>query len=561
MFATPGQPRRAARLAGAAALALVPAAAHAQDATGLAPFALPPAGAVLDASVESPLGATPAEPRAPAWTFRPAIGAQELFNDNIYQTESDRRADLITAITPELEVHGDTPRLNLDLRYAPVLEFYTRTPSADAVAQNLLGTATATLVPETLFVNARALASVQPSGGGLGGLGDTALAAPSLPAGNGLGTDALPGVLALGKENRAQTASFAVTPYAQHRFGTFGTGKVGVTLSASVISADAGTAPIPGTVSAGTQRQETGEATAQFQSGEAFGRVRDFVLLDAARSSGTGVLAGAHADIATNWVGYAVNRVVTPFAEFGAESISYNTVPRVRIDDAVWELGVVLTPNAESQISIGYGHHQGIDALDIRGYYALSARTRLTVSYTTALASEVQLLQSQLGLAAFDALGNPVDQTTGAPLFLGNGLLSTQDALFRNRTLSLTATTLLGERDSVALSLQHQQQTPIGSVNPAERGVGEDGTTLGASWTHQLSELTSLGASASYTRITYQVVPTVQESVIGATVGASHRLSETVTTFARYALLDRASGYAGRSFTDNVVLIGIRKQF
>ncbi|MBV8614878.1 MAG: outer membrane beta-barrel protein [Acetobacteraceae bacterium] len=561
MSATPGQPRRAARFAGAAALALLPAAARAQDATGLAPFALPPAGAVLNAPAESPVAATPTEPGAPAWTFTPAIGAQELFNDNIYQTESNRRADLITAITPELELHGDTPRLNLNLRYAPVLEFYTRTPSADAVAQNLLGTATATLVPETLFVNARALASVQPSGGGLGGLGDTALAAPSLPAGNGLGSDALPGVLALGKENRAQTASAAVTPYLQHRFGTFGTGKVGVTLSASVISADAGTAPIPGTVSAGTQRQETGEVTAQFQSGEAFGRVRDFVLLDAARSSGTGVLAGAHADIATNWVGYAVNRAVTPFAEFGAESLSYNTVPRVRIDDAVWELGVVLTPNPDSQLSIGYGHHQGIDSLDIRGYYALSARTRLTVSYTTALASDVQLLQSQLGLAAFDALGNPVDQTTGAPLFLGNGLLSTQDALFRNRTLSLTATTLLGERDTVALSLQHQAQTPIASVNPAERGVGEDGTTVGAAWTHQISEATSLGASASYTRIAYQVVPAVDERVIGATAGISHRLSETVTTFARYALLDRASGYAGRSFTDNVVLIGIRKQF
>ncbi|HJS87618.1 MAG TPA: outer membrane beta-barrel protein, partial [Acetobacteraceae bacterium] len=523
---------------------------------------LPPAAAILNTPAESLFAARPENasgPRVPAWTLSPAIGVQELFNDNIYQTESRRRADLITAITPELDLRGDTPRLNLNLRYAPVLEFYTRTPSADAVAHNLLGTATATLVPETVFVNVRALASVQPAGGGLGGLSDAALA-PSLPVGNGLGTASLPGVLTLGKQNRAQTASIAITPYVQHRFGTFGTGKVGVTLSASSISADAGTAPIPGTISTGTQRQETGEITAQFQSGEAFGRLRDFVLLDAARSTGTGVLAGAREDIATNWVGYAVNRAVTPFAEFGAESISYHTAPRLRIDDAVWELGVVLTPNPDSQISIGYGHHQGIDGLDIRGYYALSARTRLTVSYTTALATDVQLLQSQLGLAAFDTLGNPVDQTTGAPLFLGNGLLSTQDALFRNRTLSLTASTQR-ERDSIALSIQHQQQTPIGTANPAERGVGEDATTVGASWTHQISERTSLGASASYTRQSFHVTPAVHERVIGVTLGVSHQLSETVTTFARYAFLDRASGYAGRSFTDDVLLIGISKRF
>ena len=214
---------------------------------------------------------------------------------------------------------------------------------------------------------------MQPSrGGGLGGLADAALSA-GLPSGNGFGNTALPGTLALGKQNRAQTTSFSLTPYVLHRFGTLGTAKFGVTLAESSINASAGTAPIPGTVSVGTQRQETGEVTAQFQTGEAFGRVRDFVLLDAARSTGTGVLAGARADLATNWLGYAASRSVMPFAEFGAESISYRTTPRLRIDDAVWELGVVLTPNPDSQISIGYGHHAGISALDIHGNYALSA--------------------------------------------------------------------------------------------------------------------------------------------------------------------------------------------
>ncbi len=552
----------AARLAGAAVLALTPAAARAQDAAAALPFALAPAAPILNAPAETPSPTAPAgaaNARAPAWTFTPSIGAQEVFNDNIYQTETHRQADLITAITPQLEVHGATPRLNLDLRYAPVLELYARTSSADAVAQQLFGTATATLVPDTLFVNARALASVQPSGGGLGDLAGASLS-PTLLSGSGLNTASLPGALTLSKANRAQTTSFSVTPYAQHRFGTFGTGKFGVTLSESSINASADTAPVPGTVSVGTQRQQTGEVTAQFLSGEAFGRIRDFVLLDAAQSTGSGVLAGAREDIATNSLGYAVNRAVLPFIEFGAESISYHTVPRLRIDDAVWELGLVLTPNPDSQISIGYGHHAGIDAFDLRGYYALGAHTRLTASYTTSLGTDLQQLQAQLGVAAYDDFGNPVNQETGAPLFLGNGLLTTQNALFRNRTLNLTATTQR-DRDTIALSVQHQQQTPVGTATPDAPGVAEDGTTLGASWTHLVSERTSVGAGASYTRLAFQTASAGHERVLGLTTGISYRLSETISTVARYSFLDRASEYAGRSFTDNIVVLGISKRF
>lgn len=579
MSATPTPPRLAARLAGAAVLALAPTAAtRAQDATGaVLPLGLPPAAVILstpngglpgtlagaagDARYR-PAVPPPAGPRNPAWSFTPSIGLEELFNDNIFQTQTDRRADFITAVTPGLEVHGDTPRVHLNFRYAPTLEMYARTRSADAIAQQLLGNVTATLVPDTLFVNARALASVQPSGGGLVG----SSAGPGSPLGGGFGSNSAPGALALGKENRARTTSFSITPYVQHRFGNFGTGKFGVTLSYSNVSSGAGTAPIPGTTTQLSQRQETGEVTAQFQSGEAFGRVRDFVLLDAAQSTGTGVLSGARSDVATNWVGYALNRVVMPFAEFGAESIYYNTAVPTRINDGVWEAGVVLTPNPDSQLSIGYGHHQGANSVDVRGHYALSPRTWLTASYTTGLATDVQQIQSQLGLASFDPLGNAVNVETGAPLFLGNGLLSTQNALYRSRTLSVTGTTLL-DRDSLSLSVQRQQQTPIGNsigggVAPGvAQGLEQSGTTLTGSWTHLISERTSLGASASYTLSTYQAATPGTERFVAATAGVSYLLSETITTVARYSFFDRNSNFAGRSFTDNVVLLGITKRF
>ena len=280
------------------------------------------------------------------------------------------------------------------------------------------------------------------------------------------------------------------------------------------------------------------------------------------RGGGSGVLRGARDDIATNWLGYQLNRVVTPFAEFGAERIFYNTATPYRLNDAVWELGVLLTPNPDSRLSVGYGHHQGADSVEIQGFYALSARTRLTASYSTGLATDVQQIQARLGLAEFDPLGGAVNAETGAPLFLGNGLLGTQNGLFRNRALALTASTLL-DRDAVLLTVQHQQQTPIGNAPAAGSGggVGQSATTFGATWTHEVSARTSLGASASYTLTHYQTAAPGNERFVTATAGVSYRLSETLSTVARYSFLDRASDFAGRGFTENVVLLGVSKRF
>ncbi len=570
---SPQAPRTAAPLAGALAALLLPHTARAQNTAGDAlPLGLPPAATILNPPEAAPLGAPaaptsnryqpsapqPTGPGVPAWTFTPSIGLEELFSDNILQSQTHRQADLITAITPGLDLRGNTPRVDVTLQYHPTLELYADHGSADSVAQQLLGSGTATLIPDTLFVNARALAAVQPAGGGLGGLVGSDFADSPIGAG-GLGSASVPAALALDQHNRQQTTSFSITPWVQHRFGDFGTGKIGLTLSTSSISGNSEANPIPGTVS-GNQREQRGEATVQFRGGEAFGRVREFALLDAAQSTGTGVLQGARDDLATDWVGYAVNRFLTPFAELGVESISYNTAERTRIDDAVWELGAVLTPNPDSQISAGYGHHQGANSVDLRGYYALSARTRITASYTTSLGTDVQQIQSQLGLADFDQYGNAVDAWTGTPLFLGNGLLGTQNALFRTRTLALTALTRL-DRDAVSVSLQRQHQSPVGNAPGTPGGVPETGSTFIASWIHDVSERTSVGASASYGRNSFSSTVSGGESFIAATAGVSYRVSESLTTTARYSYFDRWSDFAGRGFTDNIVLLGISKKF
>lgn len=569
--------RRAAQLAGAALVGFVPSlvssGAHAQYAGGGVPLGLPPAAVILN----SPIGGVPSTlgqgdlrympavppasgPGVPAWSIVPSISLQEAYNSNIFQSQTNPKGDFITAITPAIQVSGSTPRVTANLIYAPSFEVYAQTRSADAIAQQGIGSITAELIPDTLFVTARALASLTPSGGGLGGLGGIGASSTS-PLGSGsFGAGAAPGALALGRNNTSQNYGASITPYVVHRFGDVGTAKAGVTLTETYISTNAQTNPIPGTVAVGKQRQQTGEATAQFLGGPDFGRVREFALVDASKSTGTGVLNGSHSATATNWIGYAVTRMVMPFGEFGAESIHYNTSPATNINDGVWEVGVVLTPNPDSQISIGYGHHQGFNAANIQGYYAITPRSRVSVSYTSGLATDLQTIESQLGLTNFDQFGNAVNQQTGAPLFLGNGLLSTQNALFRTHTLSLSSTTVL-DRDTITVSVQRQDQTPVGSASGAPPGIGETATSFNGSWTHQISERTTLGLGGGYTLSNFQTTPAGTEHFVSATAGASYLLTETLSTVARYSFFDRTSNFAGRSFTDNLFLVGLTKKF
>ncbi len=551
-------------------LALSPAAitiALAQPAPDQVPLGLPPAAGLF-----TPL-AQPAEPEtqpapnfryqpgippgapgppAPGFTVTPSIGAGEMFNDNILQSQTDRRYDFITTIEPSVHVEGNTPRVNLNLTYRPALQLYARNSSQDAIAQQLFGLGTITLIPDELFVNTRALMAVEPTYGGFGGIGlDQPLAYTPTTA---------PGGLALGKQNRTQIYSVSVAPYLVHRFGTLGTGTAGVSVTETYQSSQAGLAPIPGAATTGSSQSLTGEATAQFKSGSDFGRIRDLALLDAVQSTGSGVLRDAHHDQAVNWIGYALTRWLTPFAEFGGESLAYSSTPTYRVDDAIWELGAIVTPGPDSQLSLGYGHHEGFDAAEAQGYWQATARTRLTLNYQTTLATDLQQIENQLGLADVDQLGNPVHATTGAPLFLGSGgLLSLQSSLNRNRALTATATTAL-DRDTLALTVQYQRQTPVASIAPAS-GITEEGESVTLAWRHEINERTNLGAGTSYSATSLGTAPPGNERFLAASVGLSYLLSETVVVSTRYTFLDRRSTIQGRTFNENIALLALAKKF
>lgn len=487
----------------------------------------------------------------PGFTVVPRISAYEEFNDNIFQSETDRRYDFITLISPGIAISGDTPRINLKLNYNPVFRVYARTSSQDSVGQQLLANLDATVIPDQFFVRAHAFADEVPTGGGFGGLN---FGVPTIGS-SGFGNAAL----SQNRNNLSQVVSTQLFPYMVHRFGDFGTGRAGINLRQSYASQTSGT--LLNSPNGPAARSYTGEAIAQFLSGPQFGRYVDLFTLDASVSSGTGVQKSASKEAISNRLGYVVTRQVLVYGELGAEHISFpNAVPNQEVTDAIWGLGVTLDPNPDSQIVLSYGHRDGITGFQGSARYALSPRTVLTARYTTGLTTDLQQIASELAVTGVNQEGNPINLETGAPISILNALTGINNNVFQNHSLVVTATTLL-DRDTLALSLQHQNRVAVASSPGTPPSVNDSSTTGTVTWRHEISERASLTNSVSYGTRQLASTPPQNERFATASAQFRYQFSDKLSGTMIYHFFDRWSNVPGVSMYENIFLVGVTKTF
>jgi uncharacterized protein (PEP-CTERM system associated) len=483
----------------------------------------------------------------PGFQLVPRISLGEEFNDNIYQSEYDRRWDLITLIAPGIAISNNTPKLSLSLNYSPTVQIYSRTSSLDAVEQQLSALADATIVPDEFYVNARAFATQVPTNGGFTGFN---FGVPTVTS-PGFGTTAL----GLNKNNLSQVFTASVTPYLVHRFADFGTGKAGLNLTESYASQTTGT--LIGSPPGPAEHTTTGEAIAQFISGDSWGRVVDIATLDAARSLGRGASANSTTALADNQIGYVLRPWLLPFGEFGVESIHYtNVTPNVSVDDGIWGVGVTLLPNQDSHITLEYGHRDGITSFQANANYAVTARTVLSATYTAGLTTDLQNIAGQLEITGLNPLGNAINVNTSAPVSLVNSLSGINNTVYRNHQLTLTATTLM-DRNTIALSIQHQNEQPIAST-VAQPLVNDTNTSGTITWIRDINIRTTLASSLSYG---VRNVEQQNEKFFGATASLRYTFTDNLTGSAIYSYYDRGSNVPGESIYENIVLLSITRTF
>jgi hypothetical protein len=517
------------------------------------------------------------------WTILPRITLEQVFDDNEQQVTRPRQSDLMSLVSPGIAIAGDLPRLQTKIDYAPTLEINVPAGSQNALVQQLNGTALVTIVPDLAFVDLRANAGVQAINGLVGANG---AAGDVGQIGSAAGLSADSTTVGLPKAERTQTGNFAVSPYLMDKFGDYGTGKLGVSLTSTTSDQTNGflTVPLPSGGVDGSSLiglEETGD----FTTGDISAKWQDEISFDVAQTrtttnqliSAIGQTTAVPSQSTTSQrqtisdkVSYAANRWLGIFATFGHENIDYSTVGFSRIDDFTWSGGTTLTPNTDSSITLSYGHQNGFDSLRANVRYALTARTIITGGYTETLGTQLEQLGQQFQSAIIGPNGQLIDGSNGAPLIIPVYETQAVPQVFVDRTFNLNLATVL-DRDTFNITAVLSQQDTARTGEQTNARV----ESANVQWTHALSPDILLSSYASYTlqsqgageicsvfvatSCTFQPGGSEQSLVFG--VSLNYTLTDTVTANLRYLFNDRISSVANQSMYQDLLIVGITKQF
>ncbi|HVC62141.1 MAG TPA: hypothetical protein VND19_17475 [Acetobacteraceae bacterium] len=502
------------------------------------------------------------------WTILPRIEINEAFNDNVLQVNAPRRWDLETLVTPGVSVIGDLPRLQVRLDYAPTVEMFARDGPQNSLIQQLNGTGLVTVVPDLAFIDLRAFAGAEAANGLIGGIGPGGSLGE---AGAGTLAGAASNTLGIAKNNRTQTDNFGISPYLLHTFGDYGTAKLGYSMSLTTSDTTSGFAPSP-YPSSNTQGTSlvTTEQIAEFTSGDVLSEWQNALDVDLTQTttktdqqvSATGTVSaiprttiGSSRQIISDKLSYAATHWATIFATFGHENISYTTAGFRSIDDFTWSAGTDLQPDPNSDLTVSYGHQNGFDSLQASGRYALSARTTVIGSYSETLGTQLEQVNSLVQFGVIGPNGQFIDGANGAPLLFSAYQPSLAPSVFHYRTFDLNVQTIL-DRDIISLGAVVSEQTSVG--RGTQSALDTKSATL--QWQRDLRPDLSLTSYAAYTTQSQSGGGGfLQSLVIGATL--NYILTDTLTAHLRYIFNDRNASSVTNRMYQNLVVVGITKQF
>ena len=533
----------------------------------------------LRPQLENYLNKGPPLAARPAWLFSRALGVDIGATDNVYQVRSPKRADIFTTITPSVYVDGDAARVKVNLSYSPEVTVYANTGSQNRVSQFLNGQAKAIIVPDAIFLDARASITQQSlSGGGY----------------NQYQTQTY------GRQNQVQTTTVSLSPSARHRFGSWGDGTVSYIYSKTLQDTQTGTASAsnnalgtpgygaPGNLSSNTE-------TAIFTSGENLGRIQDQILVTATQNTGSGSARSGYRQEVQNSLDFALTRAITLLSTLGYQQINYGSSLNAgttstgfgtgyNFSGPTYSLGVRYAPQPRFGITVRYGRHDGSTDATFSAQYQITARASIVASYTNGVTTDLQQAQSQLANSNVGAGGVLTDSTTGAPI-RQNNYNATQNGVYRLNRFNASLI-FVQERDSYSLSLTNDERTTLTSspnllgTSVVPSGTATTTTSVGFSWQHDLAPDMSLSTNAQYgvSTNTGQFVGSSNRNQRTITLSAilSKQLSETLSANLRYVYTDQTGGQNGTNFntngfsnnglnggpyTQNTLLLGLRKSF
>ena len=367
------------------------------------------------------------------WTFNGGVDVEVGATDSAGGAGGGWQPVIL--LSPDLNLNGVTSRLNVALSYNPRLAVYPSTSSQTLLSHTFNGSATAVVVPDLFYVSARGITSLSSR------FGDTSLVSNSL----------------LSQSEAVQTSSFSISPYLSRQIGGYGTVTAGYSYSATFQDGNNGFvnnyfAPTAGSTAgfATTGQLQTNTEFATFSTGENLGRVQDLVQAAASQNGGSTFYQGSSTLSVRNTISYALYRWLAVLASGGYQEYNYPN-GGYNLRQPTWSVGLTLTPNPTSSITVEYGQTAGVNTVLADGTYTPTARTRVFGSYTVAIQTGLGARQSLLGSTTVGVGGLLLDRVTGAPT-LANNYLASQYPLSRVKTLTVGGAVLLN-RDSLTATV------------------------------------------------------------------------------------------------------------
>lgn len=505
---------------------------------------------------------TPSQPTR-GWTITPSLGITETFNDNIFFTSRNKQSDWITNVNAGLAVAVDTARVQGGLNYTAGYNYYASTDNQSGLTLDGSGNFLFTVIPDHFFVSTRGAANTQPFGTALNPQAQTQTATGNL----------------------IRTYSFSISPYALYRFGGTATAFAGyvfqyvdqnpVNNRVSPQGATTIEELLQQRASTFSTSYSSNQAYVGARTGEDWGRLAMQGSLSGTWFEGSGLYEGAYRNLALLETRYAFLPTVAGLVEIGYEREYFNTVPKTDIDGIVWAVGARLTPNPDSLIIVKYGRRDGFNSWRLNGNWAVGGRTTVFATYQETLTTSALNAADLLSNTTLDPLGNPVDAQTGAPVLpgLANQLLGAPGVLFRQK-LGTAGISQTWSRDTISLTATYLDSVPYAAAqNAVRQRVSIETTSIGLTWSHALTPLTSMSVFGSYAMntTTFDDVAVRRggndfNSVnAGATIVTS--LSPTLGAAFTYQFnwRDNATGFGSQldnsSAIQNIFTAGLRKSF
>jgi uncharacterized protein (PEP-CTERM system associated) len=450
-------------------------------------------------------------------TVRNAVDFSVTATDNLdLDPSGQEQSALVTTVTGLTNVRRQADRLDLALDAALSLDTIAADGLELRLRPYLLGSGTAELVEDRLFVDATA--SSQRLLFDVGGRYSN----------NDIS----------GRGSRANVQSFSFSPYLVQRFGPW---------------ADA----------------ELRYRHAQtFYEGEDFDDSRSELLRLSARTGNAftrGSLSGLaeyEDDTGGGRSGDLQRSTATLSAEIGLirelallGTIGYEKIDTTRFDEypdgPIWNVGILARPSPRTELRFTYGQRYGDDDIES------SLRWRVTPRWTARAAYGMSLQTTQRSFERGELIVDPetgalIEDRTGLPIDLADPGLGLENDVFIAKRLDAS---LIGEysRDRFIFSGLNEKRD-------FRAGLDETISGAGATWTHALTPQINLLTSVTYRQSEVET-GTISNDTITGIVQVSQRLAPDVVARAALSRAQRMADQSGDEYTENALTLGVRIGF